>query len=834
MEDTSQMEQGHLHGDGHPGPHEDSVLNLQSQHRSTLIWKGDEVSTYHPLVLRRCDGAFQEAYSRAPDRVRDMIDVAGFGGVARASHLQVDHALITALVERWRPETHTFHLPVGEATVTLQDVAIIWGLRVDGDPVINNTHSLKKSEWQVKCQELLGFRPDDSQISGNRIMKSAIEPLLLVPLPDDVTDDELAQRARRFILILIGGQLFSDKSGKFLPLKYLLFLEDLQHSGTCSWGSAVLAYLYRCLCTAARAEAREICGPMVLLQIWAWEHIPIMRPDGKPPTSLPDLAPYGARWVVSLDLHRLPTHVLVAYRDQLDALFHNQFVWLPYSEEVIQSLPPQYVEGSDIWRSSVPLICWGIIEYHLPARVMRQFGLEQCIPPECNTDIDLHRTDQRGNDKKTWRSFYAHHVDAWGRRHECIVTGDVAANVQVPLSEYMDWYLKITRLLIGNPSLRAEDRRGYQSIGASSVIMARTMRRCHRICDEAISQVHDVGQLHAMFATIRDAIGRTLNMAGDTFGSVPSANGVIPSTCEPLRRPKDKIERRGHPGHRVGGKRRLQDRDLGDIKYDPHVNAEVEAPLQHVPVDMVSLVCPDSDTHTEETRALERVTQLDPLDSSRVVGLQITTQETVEPQVAAVKIEDNHSFSHAEDKQIPVEPEIVAQETKVATQSLVDASISDAKDSQVPVGPEAVSRETKVVTQSEVDASISESEAGDSQIPVEPDVNAWETKVMTQSQIDASISEAEGSQIPGGSEVGALETKDMTQSQVDASISEAEGRQIPVGPEVTTYETEVIVKEDPLVSHTDVIQRPVGFDEDQVVHRHSKRPRRPVSSKTPR
>lgn len=50
----------------------------------------------------------------------------------------------------------------------------------------------------------------------------------------------------------------------------------------------------------------------------------MMRPDGKPPTSLPNLAPYGARWVVSLDLHRLPTHVLVAYRDQLDALFHNQ------------------------------------------------------------------------------------------------------------------------------------------------------------------------------------------------------------------------------------------------------------------------------------------------------------------------------------------------------------------------------------------------------------------------------------------------------------------------------------------------------------------------------
>jgi hypothetical protein len=33
--------------------------------------------------------------------------------------VQLDSSLLTALVDRWRPETHTFHLPCGEMAPTL-------------------------------------------------------------------------------------------------------------------------------------------------------------------------------------------------------------------------------------------------------------------------------------------------------------------------------------------------------------------------------------------------------------------------------------------------------------------------------------------------------------------------------------------------------------------------------------------------------------------------------------------------------------------------------------------------------------------------------------------
>ncbi|KAL6326548.1 hypothetical protein AAG906_008410 [Vitis piasezkii] len=68
------------------------------------------------------------------DRVRPYIIQSGFYVFHRVGHVKVDWPLITALVERWRPETHTFHMPVGEMTITLQDVAILFGLRVHGHP----------------------------------------------------------------------------------------------------------------------------------------------------------------------------------------------------------------------------------------------------------------------------------------------------------------------------------------------------------------------------------------------------------------------------------------------------------------------------------------------------------------------------------------------------------------------------------------------------------------------------------------------------------------------------------------------------------------------------
>ena len=56
------------------------------------------------------------------------VDVIGLGYLARLPHTCTYMVMVTALCEQWHSETRTFHLPIGEMIVILEDVYRIFKL----------------------------------------------------------------------------------------------------------------------------------------------------------------------------------------------------------------------------------------------------------------------------------------------------------------------------------------------------------------------------------------------------------------------------------------------------------------------------------------------------------------------------------------------------------------------------------------------------------------------------------------------------------------------------------------------------------------------------------
>ena len=117
-----------------------------------------------PLGTLDCRSRHEELTLRVPmvdDRVLTIVRLLGLEGLHLVPSIQLDHALITAFVERWHPETHTFHLLHGEMTITLQDVEVIMGLLVEGEAMVRSS----KRTWIDVCAEMLGIQiPNDPQI----------------------------------------------------------------------------------------------------------------------------------------------------------------------------------------------------------------------------------------------------------------------------------------------------------------------------------------------------------------------------------------------------------------------------------------------------------------------------------------------------------------------------------------------------------------------------------------------------------------------------------------------------------------------------------------------
>ncbi|CAN1165230.1 Serine/threonine-protein phosphatase 7 long form homolog, partial [Linum perenne] len=204
-----------------------------------------------------------------------------------------DDTLITTMIERWRPETSTFHLPFGECTITLEDIAYITGLPVDGEAVTRPI----PSQWGELFRSLLGTSPPDS--SPGTLKNSWLKDNFSWLSPD-VDDTTVEQYARAYILSMFGQFMFCERTGSVVHAYYLTVLRDWEAASRFSWGSAVLSVLYREMSKAvlginATSSPRgDLGGWATIVQIWTYERISFLAPVPRAPSEYS--GPLGLRY----------------------------------------------------------------------------------------------------------------------------------------------------------------------------------------------------------------------------------------------------------------------------------------------------------------------------------------------------------------------------------------------------------------------------------------------------------------------------------------------------------------------------------------------------------
>ncbi|KAJ9553724.1 hypothetical protein OSB04_017769 [Centaurea solstitialis] len=251
----------------HPGPINNELLFLEVDHRAYNLFHTGENSE-RLLDRKRGDQKFWEIlrHHPIPDTVMDYIRIAGFEGMIKCGMKFLDHALITALVERWRPETHTFHLPIGEVTVTLQDVQVLWGLRIDGEAV---TGCDRKWEFDTKvdmCQRLLGITPTATDFKRAQLKIITVRDVLTTEFPDNASNEQCMRRARAYILVLLGGAVFADSNDNCVHMNLLALLEDFDR-----WNSPLsFANVPRYTISGYRSIVSAITDREIIFLLFVW------------------------------------------------------------------------------------------------------------------------------------------------------------------------------------------------------------------------------------------------------------------------------------------------------------------------------------------------------------------------------------------------------------------------------------------------------------------------------------------------------------------------------------------------------------------------------------
>jgi hypothetical protein len=120
---------------------------------------------------------------------------------------------ITTMVDRWRPETHSFHLPCGEMTVILEDMAMILGLSIRGRPITGCVDSVS---WSERVAAFIG-RESPTMVPGVKDREARVHVMWLCEefqeCPSDANEATLTMYTKAWVWHMFATVLFLDSTG---------------------------------------------------------------------------------------------------------------------------------------------------------------------------------------------------------------------------------------------------------------------------------------------------------------------------------------------------------------------------------------------------------------------------------------------------------------------------------------------------------------------------------------------------------------------------------------------------------------------------------------------
>ncbi|QHO52360.1 serine/threonine-protein phosphatase 7 long form homolog [Arachis hypogaea] len=208
-------------------------------------------------------------------------------------------------------------------------------------------------------------------------------------LPDGTDEAIVRWYARAYIMILLGTQLFGDKSDTRIHIRWLPYVARLEDMGGYSWKSAALSWLYLCLCHVMNRNVVKFVRSLQLLQSWIFWRFSGFRPAGYDMFGWP----LASRWSGHNPTVSEKGPRVASWRLMIDLLQDGNVV----HPEILE---PRHTM---LWRSVTTLIYFAVIEWHQVDQMLPQFGGVQS-QPRAALDIDfLMSKDGRGGDR--WFSY---------------------------------------------------------------------------------------------------------------------------------------------------------------------------------------------------------------------------------------------------------------------------------------------------------------------------------------------------------------------------------------------------------------------------------------------